>query len=48
MAKSLQLSIPSGLNGTFKIKHKKTKTGQKRTRGNEGKNNDLLVKRLRV
>ena len=29
MAKSLQLSIPSGLNGTFKIKHKKQKQDKK-------------------
>lgn len=29
MAKSLQLSIPSGLNGTFKIKHKNKNRAKK-------------------
>lgn len=47
MAKSLQLSIPSGLNGTFKIKHKKQKQDQK-GREEMKENNDLFVKRLGV
>ena len=47
MAKSLQLSIPPGLNGTIKIKHKKQKQDKKDER-KWRKNNDLFVKRLRV